>query len=232
MYTIFTVLALFFFLGLLIVSVHSEKHTKEVAWISAITFLVIIGIGYASGSYNGSNQVEYATSTDESDDSDQESDDDSDYYDDESDDSEEDTDYTDESSDTTSDEDDTLDEDTDDTEEADTTSASSSSVVAASSSSYSAPAASSSSYRAPSASSRSRVTNGYRTGGGRSYDYKPVPQTGQSETVYVSARIPGRYHKDPNCRGLQRYGGAQAVSLARAQQMGYSYFCAYERYGN
>jgi cytoskeletal protein RodZ len=229
MYTVFTILALFLLLGLVVVAVNTERHRRTIALVSVIVLLTIVGIGSANGLYDTSSQTEVASSADESDD---ESDDDSDYYDDESDDSEEDTDYTDESSDTTSDEDDTLDEDTDDTEETDTTSASSSSVVAASSSSYSAPAASSSSYRAPSASSSSRVTNGYRTGGGRSYDYKPVPQTGQSETVYVSARIPGRYHKDPNCRGLQRYGGAQAVSLARAQQMGYSYFCAYERYGN
>lgn len=229
MYITFTIVAIFALIIAFISAAFSTKNSRTIIGVSLFIFIVILGIGSASGAYDTSSQTEVASSADESDD---ESDDDSDYYDDESDDSEEDTDYTDESSDTTSDEDDTLDEDTDDTEEADTTSASSSSVVADSSSSYSAPAASSSSYRAPSASSSSRVTNGYRTGGGRSYDYKPVPQTGQSETVYVSARIPGRYHKDPNCRGLQRYGGAQAVSLARAQQMGYSYFCAYERYGN
>lgn len=62
------------------------------------------------------------------------------------------------------------------------------------------------------------------------YDYAPVPDTAQSETVYVSAAIPGRYHKDPNCRGLQRYGGAQAMTLAQAQAKGYQAFCAYERY--
>ncbi|WP_125572528.1 hypothetical protein [Lacticaseibacillus songhuajiangensis] len=225
MYITFTIVAIFALIIAFISAAFSTKNSRTIIGVSLFIFIVILGIGSASGAYDTSSQTEVASSADESDD---ESDDDSDYYDD----SEEDTDYTDESSDTTSDEDDTLDEDTDDTEEADTTSASSSSVVASSSSSYSAPAASSSSYRAPSASSSSRVTNGYRTGGGRSYDYKPVPQTGQSETVYVSARIPGRYHKNPNCRGLQRYGAAQAVSLARAQQMGYSYFCAYERYGN
>lgn len=230
MYITFTIVAIFALIIAFVGAAFSEKNSRTIIGTSVAIFIVILGIGSAIGAYDTSSRSEVASSADESDD---ELDDNSDYSDDESDDSYEDTDYTDESADdTSSDEDDTLDEDTDDTENADTTSSSSSSVVAASSSSYSAPASSSSSYRAPSASSSSRVTNGYRSGGGRSYDYKPVPQTGQSETVYVSARIPGRYHKDPNCRGLTRYGGAQAVSLARAQQMGYSYFCAYERCGN
>lgn len=68
----------------------------------------------------------------------------------------------------------------------------------------------------------------------QNYAYQPVPQTGQQETVYINTAIPGRYHKDPNCRGLQRYGGGTAMTLAQAQAQaqGYSAFCAYERYGD
>lgn len=66
----------------------------------------------------------------------------------------------------------------------------------------------------------------------RNYQYQPVPQTGQQETVYINAAIKGRYHKDPNCRGLQRFGGGTPMTLAQAQQQGYTAFCAYERYGD
>lgn len=68
-------------------------------------------------------------------------------------------------------------------------------------------------------------------GGGRWYEYQPVPQTSNEQMVYISANIPNRYHLDPNCTGLQRYGGAQAVTLSQAQAKGYPVFCAYERYG-
>lgn len=64
------------------------------------------------------------------------------------------------------------------------------------------------------------------------YQYQPVPETAQTETVYVNAAIPGRYHKDPSCRGLQRYGGGTPMPLSQAQQQGFVAFCAYERYGN
>lgn len=66
----------------------------------------------------------------------------------------------------------------------------------------------------------------------RSYAYAPAPATAAEETVYVSAAIPGRYHKDPNCRGLQRYGGAKAVTLSQARAQGFQAYCAYERYGS
>ncbi|WP_127848333.1 hypothetical protein [Lacticaseibacillus hulanensis] len=96
----------------------------------------------------------------------------------------------------------------------------------------------SSSYRSSSSSyshTRETTHNPARAGsnsGSRHYAYKPVPHTGQSQTVYVNARIPGRYHKDPNCRGLQRYGGGTAMTLAQAQQQGYVALCTYERYDN
>lgn len=231
LFTVFTIIAVIGCLIAILFAVVSEKHMRLIVSVSIGVLLLIVGGGAVTGAYDADNQVESAATNEQKDDVDYdaEADDDSDAADDDT--STDDSDYEDESStDTTSTEDDSLDEDTDTTTEADTTS-SSSSVVAASSSSYTAPVSSSSSYRAPSSSASSRVTNGYHQGGGRSYAYKPVPQTGQTETVYVSAQIPGRYHKDPNCRGLARYGGAQAVSLARAQQMGYTAFCAYERYG-
>lgn len=110
---------------------------------------------------------------------------------------------------------------------------SSSTVTAASSSSQPTAASSSTSSSATSSYTPTGrgATNNQRSGGGGNYDYKPVPSTGENETVYVSANIPGRYHKDPNCRGLQRYGGVQAMTLAQAQARGYTAFCAYERYG-
>jgi hypothetical protein len=81
-------------------------------------------------------------------------------------------------------------------------------------------------------SSHSGVTNGYRTGGGSSYEYKPVPSTTESEMVYVSPQIHGRYHKDPNCVGLLKYGSTvQKMTLAQAQAAGYRAYCSYERYG-
>ncbi|WDF82304.1 hypothetical protein PQ472_10475 [Lacticaseibacillus pabuli] len=149
-----------------------------------------------------------------------------------------DTDATDDEDSDTRDEEADASSDTDDTEASSSSSSatsSSSTTTSTPSASYSAPAASSSS----SATSSSHytptgrgVTNNQRSGGGRNYAYKPVPQTGSSETVYVSASIPGRYHKDPNCRGLQRYGGVQTMTLSQAQAQGYRAFCAYERYGN
>jgi cytoskeletal protein RodZ len=235
LFTVFTIIAVLGCLIAIVFAVVSERNMRLIVSVSIGVLLLIVGGGAVTGAYDADNQLESAATnkqvddTDDDSDYDDESDDDSDTADEDT--SADDSDYEDESStDTTSTEDDSLDEDTDATTEADTTS-SSSSVVVASSSSYTAPVSSSSSYRAPSSSASSRVTNGYHRGGGRSYAYKPVPQTGQTETVYVSAQIPGRYHKDPNCRGLARYGGAQAVSLARAQQMGYTAFCAYERYG-
>ena len=63
------------------------------------------------------------------------------------------------------------------------------------------------------------------------YDYQPVPVTPQEETVFVNSQIPMLFHKDANCRGLQRYGGGSAMTLSAAQQAGYVAFCAYERYG-
>jgi hypothetical protein len=81
-------------------------------------------------------------------------------------------------------------------------------------------------------SSHSGVTNGSRTGGGSSYAYKSVPSTAESEMVYVSPQIRGRYHKDPNCVGLLKYGSTvQRMTLAQAQAAGYRAFCSYERYG-
>jgi len=105
-----------------------------------------------------------------------------------------------------------------------TASASSSSKAAATSST---PAASSSSHT----TTGRGVTNNQQSGGGRHYAYKPVPQTGANEIVYVSANVPGRYHKNPNCPGLKRYGAVQSMTLAQAQARGYRAFCAIERYG-
>lgn len=234
MFTFIGIILVIAFIVAAVWSVEKQRYGKTVIGLALIVLFLYLRAGIVTGNLASATSNDYAVvdsknDTDDDSDYDEESDDDSDTADEDT--SADDSDYEDEpSTDTTSTEDDSLDEDTDATTEADDTS-SSSSVVAASSSSYTAPVSSSSSYRAPSSSASSRVTNGYHRGGGRSYAYKPVPQTGQTETVYVSAQIPGRYHKDPNCRGLARYGGAQAVSLARAQQMGYTAFCAYERYG-
>ncbi|WP_155286334.1 hypothetical protein [Lacticaseibacillus zhaodongensis] len=148
------------------------------------------------------------------------------------------------------------DDDTDDTtntddEEADADSSSSSSIDrsgadSASSASESSTADSTSTATTSSSSStqpvsqssassttHTGVTNNYRSGGGSSYAYKAVPNTADSETVYVSPQIPGRYHKDPNCRGLHKYGTSiQTMTLVQARAAGYVAFCAYERYGD
>lgn len=157
--------------------------------------LVLIGI---KGSYSSTaDSVRDESSSDNSDDSD------GDYWDDDSDDDDsdyadagDDVDYSDESTDDTSDDVDYSDDDSTD----EVTTAASSSTVASSSSSvvYS------------SSSSAQTTHNPGRAGsktGTRTYSYKPVPNTADSETVYVNSRIPSRYHKNPNCSGLQRYGG-------------------------
>lgn len=64
------------------------------------------------------------------------------------------------------------------------------------------------------------------------YAYQAPDPVQNTQTVYVNASIPGRYHLDPNCRGLQRHGGGTAMSLTEAQSQGYQVECAYERYGN
>ncbi|MCR1900667.1 hypothetical protein [Ligilactobacillus apodemi] len=63
-------------------------------------------------------------------------------------------------------------------------------------------------------------------------EYQAPDPVENSQTVYVNASIPGRYHLDPNCRGLQRYGGGTAMTIEEAQNQGYHAECAYERYGN
>ena len=64
------------------------------------------------------------------------------------------------------------------------------------------------------------------------YAYQAPDPVQNTQTVYVNASIPGRYHLDPNCRGLQRHGGGTPMSLTEAQRQGYQVECAYERYGN
>lgn len=64
------------------------------------------------------------------------------------------------------------------------------------------------------------------------YAYQAPDPVQNTQTVYVNASIPGRYHLDPNCRGLQRHGGGMPMSLTEAQSQGYQVECAYERYGN
>jgi len=64
------------------------------------------------------------------------------------------------------------------------------------------------------------------------YAYQAPDPVQNTQTVYVNASIPGRYHLDPNCRGLQRHGGGTPMSLTEAQSQGYQVECAYERYGN
>lgn len=64
------------------------------------------------------------------------------------------------------------------------------------------------------------------------YTYQAPDPVQNTQTVYVNASIPGRYHLDPNCRGLQRHGGGTAMTLTEAKSQGYQVECAYERYGN
>lgn len=64
------------------------------------------------------------------------------------------------------------------------------------------------------------------------YAYQAPDPVQNTQTVYVNASIPGRYHLDPNCRGLQCHGGGTPMSLTEAQSQGYQVECAYERYGN
>lgn len=64
------------------------------------------------------------------------------------------------------------------------------------------------------------------------YAYQAPDPVQNTQTVYVNTSIPGRYHLDPNCRGLQRHGGGMPMSLTEAQSQGYQVECAYERYGN
>lgn len=64
------------------------------------------------------------------------------------------------------------------------------------------------------------------------YAYQAPDPVQNTQTVYVNASIPGRYHLDPNCRGLQRHGGETPMSLTEAQRQGYQVEYAYERYGN
>lgn len=112
------------------------------------------------------------------------------------------------------------------------TASSATKTASTSSSSYSAAASSTTAASSNNRATNGRgVTNNQQSGGGRHYAYKPVPQTGANEIVYVSANIPGRYHKDPNCPGLKRYGAVQSMTLAQAQARGYRAFCAIERYG-
>lgn len=166
--------------------------------------LVVVGI-------NGSYSSTADSVRDES-----SSDDDSDYAD-----TDDGVDYDDESTDDTSDDVDYSDDDSTDEE-----------TVAASSFSV---ASSSSSVVYSSSSSAQTTHNPGRAGsntGTRTYAYKPVQNTADSETVYVNSRIPGRYHKNLNCSGLQRYGGGTSMTLVQAKQQGYVAFCAYERYGS
>lgn len=65
-----------------------------------------------------------------------------------------------------------------------------------------------------------------------SYAYQPPHAVDSGQTVYVNSTIPGRYHLDPNCRGLNRYGGGTAMSLEEAKAQGYVAECTYERYGS
>ncbi len=65
-----------------------------------------------------------------------------------------------------------------------------------------------------------------------SYEYQPPHEVTNSQTVYINTSIPNRYHLDPNCKGLIRYGGGTAVSLEEAKAQGYVVECKYERYGN
>ncbi|WP_225048243.1 hypothetical protein [Lacticaseibacillus kribbianus] len=104
--------------------------------------------------------------------------------------------------------------------------------AASSSNQRTTPAASSSSQRTTPAAAASSTGRAGQTSTRGHYAYKPVPKTGDQVTVYVSARIPGRYHLNPNCSGLTRRGGGTAMTLAQARQQGYGYFCAYERYGS
>lgn len=65
-----------------------------------------------------------------------------------------------------------------------------------------------------------------------SYAYQPPHAVNSGQTVYVNSAISGRYHLDPNCRGLNRYGGGTAMSLEEAKAQGYVAECTYERYGS
>lgn len=81
-----------------------------------------------------------------------------------------------------------------------------------------------------SASSDTRPENDARSS--YSYDYQPPHAVNSGQTVYVNSAIFGRYHLDPNCRGLNRYGGGTAMSLEEAKAQGYVAECTYERYGS
>lgn len=220
MYSLFGFILLVGFVAFVVRAVSKNRETWPAVIFGLVMLILYLGIGTSSGVWNTASGADYASES-SIDDDDEDLDDDSDdeTYDDE----DEDTDTDDTEDDTSSSVAESTTDDVVESSSSSDTASSSRTPVASSSSTYVA---------ASSSSSSTQVTNGYRTGGGRSYAYKPVPQTGQSETVYISANIRGRYHKDPNCRGLQRYGGAQTVSLARAQQMDYTAFCAYERYGS
>lgn len=64
-----------------------------------------------------------------------------------------------------------------------------------------------------------------------SYAYQPPHAVTSEQIVYVNPTISGRYHLDPNCRGLTRHGGGTAMSLEEAKAQGYVAECTYERYG-
>lgn len=81
-----------------------------------------------------------------------------------------------------------------------------------------------------SASSDTRPENDARSS--YSYAYQPPHAVNSGQTVYVNSAISGRYHLDPNCRGLNRYGGGTAMSLEEAKAQGYVAECTYERYGS
>ncbi len=199
-----------------------DKHAEKMG-IALIVLILVTVSGVVVQRGINTSSVETSSSSSSSDE-----DDDEDYWGDESDDTDdetyEDSENTDDSEEDTTSSDYTDTESTDDTEEVDTATEDdeSEATVYESSSTYSS-------------SSSTTTHNPGRSGantGRRNYEYKPVPSTADSETVYVNSRIPGRYHKDPNCRGLQRYGGGKAMTLTQAKQQGYVAFCAYERYGN
>lgn len=211
-----------------------KKMTPNRATILVLTALLLT-VCTAAVQHHATTPAEPAKSTVATTDSDADDEDPDEYAD--SDDEEEDaTDESDDYDTTDTDEssDDTTDTDSDTTDTTDTT-------TEESAVSSSAPAASSS---RPVARSSSRTTTRYSTTRGtthnparagsntgtRHYAYKPVPKTGDSQIVYVSANIPGRYHKDPHCRGLEQRGGRVAMTLAQARAKGYVAFCAYERY--
>jgi hypothetical protein len=213
-----------FVIWLMLTSRNVSTNTKFVSILVAFVSTLII-VGYQQYDAQTMSDDDIALTTSSSDDEEDDTDDDKDL----SSDDEEEVDDQDSTEDET-DESDDVDTDTNADDDTDVESESEFSVTTSSSSEVSR------TYSSSSARTYSRggtTHNPARAGsnsGTRNYAYKPVPHTADSQTVYVNARIRGRYHKNPNCQGLRQNGGGTPMTFAQAKQQGYVALCTYERY--